>query len=137
MTYLETFLKGKCDFPYSFVYICTQRSMQVLMLHDVSVLVGLIFALVSVNSHDKLAVNNLFQVLMRSDRSVDKFHKFTNIFLLQNIRNNVWHNLAYSLEIFRFVFDDGSLQKLYQITLHYFGVINLFFSAIQISSKFV
>ena len=44
------------------------------MLHDVSVLIGLVLAFVLVDAHDELVVDDLLQILVRSNAGVYELH---------------------------------------------------------------
>ena len=44
------------------------------MFHDISILIGFVLAFVLVNSHQKLTINDLFQILMRSYTGIDELH---------------------------------------------------------------
>jgi hypothetical protein len=79
------------------------------VFHDVSVLVGLVLAFFLVNAHDELIVDDLLQILVRSNAGVNKLHYFSDIFLFQDVGYQVRHHLPDPHEVFRLVLDDCPL----------------------------
>ncbi len=110
--------------PDAFVGVGVDGRMHIFVFHDVQVLIGYVLALILFDTHQKLAVDDLLGVLMRSHTSIYEFHEFAYVFELHNVRHNFRHHFLYSFKIVLLELYYGSLQQLHKIFFNDFGILN-------------
>lgn len=111
-TVSEHFPHSQRDLPDSFVSVCTEWTVHVLMFVDVKILVGCVLALFLLNAHQELVHDDLLCVLVGSDAGVDELYDFADVFCLDDVGHDVWHYVADCLEVLLLELDQSCLEQL-------------------------
>lgn len=125
------------DLPDTFIGVCTERTMHVLMLVDIQILIRGVLTFVLLDAHQELVYDDFLGVLVGGDTGVDELYDLADVFGLEDVWHDVRHHLADGFEVLLLELDEGCLKELDQVALDELCIGDVFLFGVEAANEAV